>query len=232
VQAAKDILLADPSPGERFILLVTDGDPDFCNNPGINCPADALIASLQLAAAAGVQTLVFGINNPAITAANLFDYYAQAGVGQTPNFDLGLQVREYDGTLNSQCSQFPYWQTLRTMNGNSAELFQPAGRYSAEGGTATAFLDSDPTALATQIRSAVEGLKSCIFNLAQSNVEVKAGSESEGNIFVDDQLIPLDQWRMNDAVTLELLGAACETWQRPEVTKFFAGFPCDAIVVR
>src|SRR5690606_16931954 len=101
-----------------------------------------------------------------------------------------------------------------------------------EGGTAQAFLNSDVNDIAAGIRATVEGLKSCVFDLAANDIEVKAGSETQGEIFVDEKLIPADEWRMNNPTTLELLGASCEVWQRPEVTAFFAGFPCDAIIVR
>lgn len=230
INEAKEILLADPSPGDRFILLVTDGDPDFCDDVNKLCGADALIATLQMAAAEGVRTLVFGIDNPDITP-EWFDYYAQAGWGEEPNWPDGLEVGEHNGKLNDQCNGQAPWAAIHDEHAKPGE-HMPAGHYSPEGGTAKAFLNTDPAALATQIRTAVEGLKSCVFNLAASNVEVKEGSESEGEIYVNDELIPLDQWRMINPTTLELLGDACATWQRPDVDKFFAGFPCDAIIIR
>jgi hypothetical protein len=36
---------------------------------------------------------------------------------------------------------------------------------------------------------------------------------------------------MNSATVLELMGDACTKWQSPEVTKFFAGFPCEALII-
>lgn len=230
INEAKEILLADPSPGDRFILLVTDGDPDFCDDVNKLCGADALIATLQMAAAEGVRTLVFGIDNPDITP-EWFDYYAQAGWGEEPNWPDGLEVGEHNGKLNDQCQGQAPWAAIHAQHAKPGNNM-PAGHYSPEGGTAKAFLNTDPAALATQIRTAVEGLKSCVFDLAASNVEVKEGSESEGQIYVNEELIPLEQWRMNNPTTLELLGEACETWQRPDVDKFFAGFPCEAIIIR
>jgi hypothetical protein len=234
IQQATDLLLADTeAPGDRFILLVTgDADPDFCDDPPPQCGADATIASIQIAHSKGVRTLVFAIEHAGLQYPEWFHYYAQAGLGQQPNWADGLNVGEYSGKLNSECNNDdrPYWREMRTANGNAG--FLPAGKYSADGGSAMAFLNDNVDEIAAGIRATVEGLKSCTFDLAASNVEVKEGSESQGEIFVNDELIPADQWRMNNPTTLELLGAACETWQRPEVTKFFAGFPCDAIVVR
>src|SRR5690554_111359 len=232
IQQATDLLLADAeAPGERFILLVTgDADPDFCNDPPPQCGADATIASLQIAHSKGVNTLVFAIEHDGLQQPDWFHYYAQAGLGHEPNWSDELDVGMCNGKLDSEYQSHEYWVAMKTANGNDASL--PAGHYSAEGSSAMAFLNDNVTEIAAGIKAKVEGLKSCVFNLADSNVEVKEGSEDSGDIYVDDKLIPQDQWRMNDPTTLELLGEACETWQRPEVSKFFAGFPCDAIIVR
>jgi len=249
IEQATDLLLADDSPGDRYILLVTDGNPDFCNNPDARCGADALIASLQLSAAQGVRTLVFGIDNPNLEPA-WFDYYAQAGVGEMPDWPDGVQGEtegQYSGDLEGACKQSDEWSRYRTLNGNDPlpapdcphdymdvapfSCWLPAGNYSVEGGAATAFLSTDTAALADQISTTVSGLKSCIFDLGDSGVSVKEGEEDTGEIFVQDELIPQDQWRMNSATVLELLGDACTRWQSPEVTKFFAGFPCEALII-
>jgi hypothetical protein len=252
IEQGTELLLADDSPGDRYILLVTDGDPDFCDDPPKECGADALVASLQLAAAQGVRTLVFGIDNPDISNPLLFDYYAQAGMGQLPDWELGLQAEtegQYSGDLEGACKNTGggEWARYRTANGNDPlpapdcphdymdvppyACFLPAGNYGAEGGTATAFLSTDIAGLAEQINSTVSGLKSCIFDLGDSGVSVKEGEEDTGEIFVQDELIPQDQWRMNSATVLELLGDSCTKWQSPEVTKFFAGFPCEALII-
>jgi hypothetical protein len=36
---------------------------------------------------------------------------------------------------------------------------------------------------------------------------------------------------MNSPTELELLGTACATWKQPDVTDFYAGFPCDALII-
>lgn len=241
ITQATSLLLADESPGDRFILLVTDGDPDFCNDPAPQCGADALIASLQHAAAQGVRTLVFGIDNPQIQNPDWFDFYAQAGMGELPLWDEGLDVGEYTGTLQSQCTNQEQWSVYREANGNlpdptmcganqppegNSACYLPAGDYSETGGTASAFLEADPAALAQLILQSVEALKSCRFDF---NFEVK--DASTGEIFVGDLTtpIPRDQWEMVEASVLELKGEACVRWQDPSVVDFFAGFPCEAI---
>src|SRR5690606_12561423 len=124
IQQATDVLLADESPGARFILLVTDGDPDFCNDPPAQCGADALIASLQAAAGQGVRTLVFGIENAGIQIQDWFDFDAQAGMGQMPNWTDGLTVSEDTGKLQSECTSQVDWTTFREANGNTPDASQ------------------------------------------------------------------------------------------------------------
>lgn len=224
---AKDVLLADPSPGDRFILLVSDGAPDFCDDPDPKCGYDALIAAMQVAYSEGVRTLVFGIENTGVTQAT-FDYFAQAGMGELPNMPEG--VNPNSGMNNcSGGTGAGAWSNFRTLNGGTAAT--GAGKYSAAGGTATAFLNSDPAALAQSILATVEGLKSCSVDL---NFEIV--NADRGDVFVNDQAVPLprDQWQVapDSNSTIQLLGAACDLWQQPEVTYFGAGFPCDAIVLR
>lgn len=249
VQSATELLLADESPGDRYILLVSDGEPDFCNDTTANCAVDGTVAAIQYARTLGVTTLVFAIDSEAIANPQYFDYFAQAGAGEQPNWPIGLNLQAdgYSGQVDSECKSSPVaaeWSALREANGNAPDpavcpptgtgnqnCFLPAGDYSAAGGTTTAILNSDPAALAEQILASVSGLKSCVIEL---NFDVNPGSEDKGEIFVEDMEtpIPRDQWRMNDTYIIELLGDACTYWQTPEVTTFFAGFPCEAVVVR
>lgn len=231
IAMARDVLLADESPGDRFILLISDGNPDFCDDGSTSCGADAVISELQASYAAGIRTLVFGIENSYVTA-DLFDYFAQAGRGEEPSWAEALQVDEYNGRISSECRSRAGWAALKAVS--TKGTFDPLGTYSAAGGTAKAVLNANPTELATIIRTSLEGLKSCTFDLSKSNVEVKAGQENTGEIFVDDMETPIisTDWRMLSSTTLELLGDSCVKWQSPEVTDFFAGFPCSALVIK
>jgi hypothetical protein len=248
IQSATEILLADQSPGDRYILLVSDGEPDFCNDTTANCAVDGTVAAIQYARTQGVTTLVFAIDSAAIANPQFFDYFAQAGVGEQPAWSVGLDVMPYSGVVESQCKSSEVsaeWNALRTANGNAPSAtacppsgagdpncFLPAGDYSAAGGTATAILNSNPAALAEQILASVSGLKSCAIDL---NFDIV--NANKGEIFVHDLMgnpIPREQWEVTAGSTdsITLLGAACDLWQTPDVKDFFAGFPCDAIVVK
>ncbi len=246
IAQATEILLADESPGDRYILLVSDGEPDFCNDNTANCAVDGTVAAMQYAFQQGVRTLVFAIDSASIQNPQYFNYFAQAGAGELPNWSIGLTVTSYNGAVVDQCNTSEVaaqWGALRTNNGNAPnptgcsplpsegnpECFLPAGDYSASGGTTQAILSTSPEALAEAILSSVSGLKSCTLELNFDVVNAAAGE-----IFVHDMQtpIPQDQWQMNSSYVLELLGDACLLWQSAEVKDFFAGFPCAAVVVR
>jgi hypothetical protein len=245
LQQVLDLLANDESTGKQYIFLVSDGEPDFCDdNLGV-CAADATIAAIQYAHSLGIGTFVFGLASDKIADPQLFDFMAQAGVGEEPAWADGLDVSEYTGLMESRCADPPDaqpWRDLQVLMGNdppadacganqppegNTDCYMPAGNYSTAGGTATAFLEADPAALASQIQSSVEGLKSCSFEF---NFEVT--DATTGDIFVGDLVnpIPQDQWTMVTPSTLELTGAACEKWLSPDVLDFSAGFPCESIV--
>lgn len=225
VQVARDLLLADPSPGERFIALVTDGNPDFCNDGEDTCAQDALIGALQEAYESGIKTLVFGLQAKQFPIEEAtMGRYANAGAGGGVVWAKGNEVNPGQTTIGYECSGSNAWKALPKQSTGAV------GVYSSTAGDAVAATTVDPAELTESMRAKISGLKSCIFDLGNSGVSVKTGAT--GDIFVDDMEtpIPTDQWQLNSATVLELKGDACVTWQKPEVTKFFAGFACDQIV--
>lgn len=242
-----ETLLADEVPGDAYIFLVTDGDPDFCDDNLGDCAVDATIAALQYAYAQGIKSFVFGIDNTNIKNPAFFDFFAQGGAGEAPNWTEGLDVLAYSSALQSKCegsASVPLWSELRELNGHAppadscgtnqppeegnTACYAPAGTYSAAGGMATAFLDPDPTSIASQILTEVEALKSCLIEV---NFAVEAGQEDKGEVYVGNlaEPIPANEWRMTSSSTVELLGASCDLWLSPDTVDFFAGFPCEVI---
>jgi len=246
VLAVTDLLLADQAPGDRYIMLVSDGEPDFCEDNLGKCAADATIAALQYAHTQGIKSFVFGIENTHIDDPELFDFFAQGGVGEMPNWEVGLDIKEYSGVLNSECAgkePAAIWTELQSRLGHAPpadscganqppegnlNCYLPAASYSAAGGTASAFMDADPAALAEVILTQVEALKSCVIDV---NFAVDAGAEDQGEIYVGDLTTPVaaSDWRMNTPSQIELLGASCDLWLLEETKDFFAGFPCEVI---
>lgn len=208
-----DILLADDAPGAKYIVLVTDGNPDLCNNGNVKCFQDSLVGTLQDVKAAGIETIIFGLaakQQP--LDAEIMSVFANAGAGQAVAWAQGAPNAEH--------------QNLSPVEEECAG--QLLGTYSATGGTAEAYLSADPAALVTNLQGKVAGLKSCTIDV---NFAVDAGSESKGEIYVGDLTTPiaLADWRMNTPSQIELLGTSCELWKLEETINFFAGFPCEVI---
>ena len=103
LQQAVPVLLADPSPGDKVMLLVTDGDPDFCNDPDRVCSMDAVIGAVQDAYSKGVSTTVFGLKRAELSEQHLRDV-ANAGTGQPVAFPQGINSEQQ---LRDRCRNNP-----------------------------------------------------------------------------------------------------------------------------
>jgi hypothetical protein len=246
VQQVTELLLADPVEGDKFIFLLSDGQPDYCDNPDDVCTTDALVSVLQGSAAQGVKTIVFGVQSSSVKA-DMFDYFAQAGWGEAPNWPFAFPLAKDQGPQN-QCKSYAPWVAARAAAGHAPDpalcvngvddeaCQQHAGTYSAAGGTKKAFLKPDPAQLGSLIRSNLETLKSCTFDLSDVNVSVDLANANLGKVWLNDEKklgspIPQDQWRMVDSKTLELVGAGCQTWLDPATVFIGADFPCEAIIL-
>jgi hypothetical protein len=73
-------LLGVPSPGPRAILLVTDGDPDTCEQPDPDAGLPQAVAAAQRAFESGIPLYVLGISSD-IAGGNL-QQLANAGQGR------------------------------------------------------------------------------------------------------------------------------------------------------
>jgi hypothetical protein len=81
-------LLQLPSQGPRYILLVTDGNPDTCAQPNPDEGQPQAVAAAQHAYAAGIPLYVLGISN-GIAGENL-QQLANAGLGRPIDLVYGV----------------------------------------------------------------------------------------------------------------------------------------------
>lgn len=203
LRAATDILSNFSAVGPKYILLVTDGEPDTCQAPDPQCGQDESIAAAQAAYAQGIGIYTIGVGE--IGLSHLQDL-ANAGSG------LPVQQRP----LPANCEEFQFNQ----------------GTYSTSGGNATVFNPSDPEQLKADIAGVVGSTRSCVYTMNEEVELDKAhlGTVLVNDVMAryDDK----DGWRMNSPTELELLGASCiavKTTINPDV---FISFPCDSFVVR
>ena len=197
---------ADEPAGPRFILLVTDGEPDFCDDGNVVCARDAVVAAAQDAHARGVGTLVFHVGGQ-VDRQHLEDV-ARAGSGET--------VADRGGVVAQQCAR-------------------PRARYSTAGGPGVLFEPdvSDRGALVSALSEAVAGLRSCTFDL-RGELRIDPDAARLGTVEIDGVPVPADEtkgYRFSGPGELELRGEACARLRRPTVTRVRFDFPCEAVVV-
>jgi hypothetical protein len=215
--------------GDKYILFVTDGEPDFCDDGDSDCPIDDVVYSLQTLKAAGISTIIFGLQNSSVPSMTL-QSFANAGVG----LPVALPFTGTAQSVYYACQSVPGWVAERTAAGKSG--MDILGAYAAVGAGGTAkYYEPDPSdqdALTTQLRSVLAGVKSCTFDLG-GQISVNLTLLSEASVAIEGTNIPLsttDGWNMVNDTQLELLGSACDTWRNPETTKIDFNFPCDIIV--
>jgi hypothetical protein len=236
LRVAQAALAADPGTGGRYLLFITTGATDFCDDGVQMCPPDALTYQVQQlwAAAPSIATLVVGLpaatTNPA--GPGVLQDLANAGMGQAvafPNWggyaptDLSyICSGNTDGGLES-------WPTLFSGTGKATP--NSITTYSATGGTAPLYLA--PTAAVSdiepQVLAALAAARSCAFDLAAYAID--PSKLGEATVTLNGQTLAQDAgvgWSMPTTTELVLNGPACAAWRTPSATINFA-FPCDSI---
>ncbi|WP_437960280.1 vWA domain-containing protein [Sorangium sp. So ce119] len=195
-------LVAFGEPGPKYILFVTDGEPDRCDDGPAACARDDVVGAVQSAYEQGIGTFVFGLGEGSF-AEHLQDL-ANAGAGQP--------VQRPRDTQQS--------------------CFTGAGTYADVGGTAMVYTPdpTNATALENELNAAISGAKSCTFDL-QGSIEVDLAHASEGQVLIDGAPVPYDEqngWYMESSTQLVLVGDACERLKSATQGVSF-DFPCEII---
>ncbi len=55
--------MADTDAGPKYIIFLTDGQPDYCDDSTSLCATDSVVYHLQTAKTASIDTIVFGIQS-------------------------------------------------------------------------------------------------------------------------------------------------------------------------
>jgi hypothetical protein len=222
----QDILEVDPSPGRKYVLLVTDGEPDFCDDGDPVCPVDATVGALQALQAAGIETLIFGVDSVLSTVSDGTLYaFANAGAGEP----VAPPVVSAPG-VQAQCQSSSGWQAAYTASGATGTSI---GSYSSNGSAPVFRPDpTDQQALRKLFQGTVAGIKSCVFDLA-AGLQVNLSKLAEAQVVIEGRSIARDDddgWRMNDATQLELVGDACDLWREPDNRSIDFRFPCGVVI--
>ncbi|MDP9150066.1 MAG: hypothetical protein M3O36_09020 [Myxococcota bacterium] len=235
-QAGAQAALGAGQPGGKYILFVTDGETDFCDDGNAVCPADAVIAEIQKLYSQQIQTLILAISsNLSNISVPVLQAFANAGAGvpalAPPSSAQGAPLSPTD--IYNQCNGVAGWKQLFTAAGLQPN--QALGAYAAPGApptNATVFSPggANVSDLASKLAAALKTVKSCSFDL-QGKIKVDLARASSGQVAIDGAGVPYDAtngWTMSSATQLDLVGQSCQQW-RATGTNITFDFPCDVI---
>ena len=241
--------------GDKYILFVTDGEPDYCDDGNQLCPPDSVVGLLQRlssgvdatgAPVTPIRTMVFGVSSPTATIrADVLQAFANAGSG-LPVMAIAQNANQVPNPndLYDQCNGVLGWREDFASTGKPLMRGQSVGDYVFDAtlaGSAPVYRPdpTDQAALTEEIRVALAGVKSCTFDLGEDGVQVDLSRQDLGQlarVLINDQPVIYDAangWSMMSETTVALTGAACEAWRNPLLaTTISFDFPCDIFVPR
>jgi len=238
--AAADLVAFKATPdGPKFILLVTDGNPDTCWAKNPQCGQDAAIKSAQAAFAQGITTYVLGIGsvlNPDPKAEGCqsgrcgLDYLqdmANAGTGQPvepyPDTDQQYQYSACIARTPTKAVSATY---APTGGGGKAPYWTVNG----SGNTA------DVGPLVAEIKKALVQTRSCTFAMTATlptgtvtGVKITTNAGKGKFNYNGNPLTYSDPngWTLSaDQTGITLNGAACDSWKTAG-GMLSGSFPCE-----
>jgi len=238
IAVATKQLMADTTVGDKYIIFLTDGQPDYCDDSNSLCAPDSVIFRLQTAYAAGIKTVVFGVQTALFDLApGVLQGFANAGAGEPT-----LAPVRTGGTANDlwdQCNGLAPWAADLTASGKPKERGTTLGTYATTMGPTKPYMPSaaNQSELVNQLSSALSGVKSCTFDLTDksgNSLKVDRTMLAGAHVKIMGTEVPLDDtngWRMNTESQLELTGQSCDTWRAPESKTVDFMFPCEVFIV-
>jgi hypothetical protein len=244
LKKAQEILKTDNAafPGPKFILLVTDGNPDYCDSGAVECRADVTVRILQdlkADTAVPIHTFVVALPDPGIDQQWL-TAFANAGAGQA--VAAPRETEFCDDILPASAPLFPELDPTVWPQGTYGAAMGPEKPYNVD--------PAQQDQLVSEITGLIAGVKSCIFDLTdatgQEVISIAEGKEAQGTVFIKTAASPdpgepqtydaagLNGWKVNRidgaADQIELVGSACELLRNPETLGIEFGFPCEIII--
>lgn len=221
-KAAEKLLAyqADP-PGPKYILLVTDGNPNTCGALDPQCGSDESIKAVQDAKAMGIGTFAVGIGD--IIAGNVGCETAWGRCGPLHLQDLanagqGLPVAAPPDQLKYQaCTPT---QMLAATYAGAAET----------PGTAPFYTAANATELETAIKGLLNSVVSCTYDMNATVV----GNAALGTVVVNGMAVTYNDpngWKLEDNKTqVTLQGTACDSFKAMPGSTLAVSFPCKVAV--
>lgn len=237
-------LMADPSPGNKYLVFVTDGELDYCDDGNPHCATDDVIGQFQRLKAANIPTIVIGLQNTKIPnlPVGTLQAFANAGAGEATVIQPppgGNATSIFD-----QCNPKPLWREsfLAGAPECAADLNACRGRtngtYMPTAGPTKPYTPNaaDQSMLINQLGTAIAAVKSCVFDLGDiggKSIKVDLTKLDQAKVLVENQQVPMSDtngWKMNGQSQLELVGTACANWRMPNADDIDFQFPCSTII--
>jgi hypothetical protein len=241
ITATAKALAADTAPGDKYIIFITDGQEDFCDDALEICASDSTVGALQAAFAANIRTIVFGLQT---TQFNLppavLDAFATAGAGEptVPSLMSGLDPT----AIFDQCQGVMPWRTDLTASGHPTTRGPTAvvGTYATTAGPTKPFKPNaaDQNMLVSSLSMALAGVKSCTFDLSDvggKTIKVDTMKLAQAHVKIEGMDVPLSAtngWNVDATAPTQLVfsGTACDKWRNPTSKKIDLEFPCGTII--
>jgi hypothetical protein len=248
LQRAYEVLSADTTPGDKYVLFVTDGEQDYCGDGNALCPTDSVVYWLQKLKALNVTTMIFGLpsSGDQVSYGAILQAFANAGAGEAvapvvTGTQTALDIYNqcfYGGDANAIGWKAEFMTAAKVDDATTTDVDESKtlGNYAALGGAAKVFKPdpTDQTALATEFRKVLAGVKSCTFDIG-GDIKVIQTLLDEAHVYIEGVEVPLDPtamngWHMPTEQQIELVGDACTNWRMPEKNKITWDFPCKILV--
>jgi len=235
-------LMADPTPGSKFILFVTDGQPDYCDDSNALCAPDSVIGGLQALYMQGIPTIIIGLQSKLNNLPpGTLQAYANAGAGEPAQIPLASGADP--NSIWDQCQNLKPWLADLTTTGKTQVRGATVGTYSATAGPTKPYTPnaSDQAMLTAQLMQALSGVKSCEFDLGNINgqsIKIDMNQLGTAHVCLDktcpsSKEVPQDAtngWSMSSATELILNGTACTNWRMGGNNDISFDFPCKSII--
>jgi len=235
-------LLADPTPGSKFIVFVTDGQPDYCDDSNVLCAPDSVIGGLQALYTKGITTIIIGLQSKLNNLpAGTLQAYANAGAGEPAVMPL-----PQGGDMNTiwdQCQNIAPWLADLTTTGKTQVRGATVGTYATAAGPTKPYTPdaADQAMLTAQLMQALSGVKSCSFDLGNINgqtIKVDLNQLAGAHVCLNKTCPGANEvaqdatngWSMSSATELTLNGTACTNWRKPSTNDISFDFPCKSII--
>ena len=221
-KAAEKLLAykADP-PGPKYILLVTDGNPNTCVALDPQCGSDESIKAVQDAKAMGIGTFAVGIGDVIAANVGCQPEWGRCGplhLQDLANAGQGLPVAAPPDQLKYQaCTPT---QMLAATYAGATETPGAAKFYTA--------------ANAMELETAIKGLLNAVVSCTYDMDAKVVGNAARGTVKVNDMAVTYNDpngWKLEDnKVQITLQGTACDSFKATPGSKLFVSFPCDVAV--